>query len=50
VDEKRMFDENPDYVVMLSWHYSRPIIEKLREKGLKSKIILPLPKLHVIED
>jgi hypothetical protein len=49
VDEKIMFEENPDYVVMLSWHYAQPIIRNLRQKGLKSKIILPLPEVSIIE-
>lgn len=47
VDEKRMFDEQPDYAVMLSWHYADPIIAKLRKKGLRSRIILPLPEVTV---
>ena len=50
VDEQRMFDEQPDYALMLSWHYSEPIVQKLREKGLRSKIIIPLPEVHVLED
>lgn len=50
VDEKRIFDEQPDYAVMLSWHYAEPIIRKLREKGLKSKIVLPLPEVRIYED
>jgi hypothetical protein len=50
VDEQRLFDEQPDYAVMLSWHYAAPIIRKLRERGLRSKIVIPLPRLHVIED
>lgn len=50
VDEKRMFAEQPDYAVMLSWHYAKPIIRKLREKGLKSKIVVPLPEVHIYED
>lgn len=49
VDEKRMFDEQPDYALMLSWHYAEPIIAKLREKGLRSRIILPLPEVIVSE-
>jgi hypothetical protein len=48
VDEKRMFEEQPEYAVMLSWHYAEPIIAKLRQRGLKSKIILPLPEVRVI--
>lgn len=47
IDEQQMFDEQPDYAIMLSWHYAEPIINKLREKGLKSKIILPLPEVTV---
>ena len=47
VNEKRMFDEQPDYAIMLSWHYAEPIIRKLRKKGLKSKVILPLPNVTV---
>ncbi|TAN40466.1 MAG: class I SAM-dependent methyltransferase [Nitrospirae bacterium] len=50
VDERIMFEENPEYAVMLSWHYAAPIIKKLREKGLRSKIIIPLPQVHVSED
>ncbi|WP_096701962.1 class I SAM-dependent methyltransferase [Magnetospirillum sp. 15-1] len=49
VDEERMFREQPEYAVMLSWHYWEPIVAKLRQKGLKSKIVLPLPELRVIE-
>tara|TARA_B100001250_G_scaffold263589_1_gene227183 strand:+ start:277 stop:1536 length:1260 start_codon:yes stop_codon:yes gene_type:complete len=49
VDEKIMFDEQPEYALMLSWHYSEPIIKKLRDKGLTSKIIIPLPELKIID-
>lgn len=49
VDEARLFAEQPDYAVMLSWHYWEPIVAKLRAKGLKSHIVLPLPAVHVLE-
>lgn len=49
VDEERMFREQPEYAVMLSWHYWEPIVAKLRQKGLKSKIVLPLPELRILE-
>jgi hypothetical protein len=45
VDEERMFREQPEYALMLSWHYAEPIIRKLRQKGLTSKVILPLPEV-----
>ncbi len=47
-DEKQMFEEQPEYAIMLSWHYAEPIVAKLRQRGLKSKIILPLPAVRVI--
>ena len=49
VDERRLFDEQPEYAVMLSWHYAEPIIRGLRQRGLKSKIVLPLPDLRIVE-
>jgi len=49
VDEKLMFEEQPDYALILSWHYWRPIVKNLRAKGLKSKIIIPLPDVRVME-
>ncbi|HTE41448.1 MAG TPA: class I SAM-dependent methyltransferase [Steroidobacteraceae bacterium] len=49
VDEQQMFDEQPEYAVMLSWHYWEPIVKKLRERGLRSKIVLPLPAVRVLE-
>jgi C-methyltransferase C-terminal domain/Putative zinc binding domain/Methyltransferase domain len=49
VDEQRMFDEQPEYAVMLSWHYWEDIVKKLRAKGLRSRIVLPLPAVRVLE-
>jgi hypothetical protein len=49
LDEKRLFAEQPDYALMLSWHYAEPIIRGLRSKGLKSKIIVPLPKVRIVD-
>jgi hypothetical protein len=49
VDEARMLEEQPDYALMLSWHYAQPIMRALRAKGLRSKIIVPLPELQVLD-
>jgi len=48
-DEQRMMREQPEYAVLLSWHYGRPIVDKLRKMGLASKIIVPLPEVRVLE-
>jgi hypothetical protein len=49
VDEARMMTEQPDYAMILSWHYAMPIIKSLKAKGLRSKIIIPLPDIQVID-
>jgi hypothetical protein len=48
LNEKIALEKQPDYAVMLSWHYSKSIINNLRKKGLKSKIIVPLPKIKIV--
>ena len=50
VNNEILFREQPDYVVLLAWHYAEPIAKLLRERGLKSKLIVPLPELKVIEN
>lgn len=49
VDDKTLFKENPDYVVIFAWHYGKEIAKDLKGKGLKSKIILPLPKVSIMK-
>ncbi len=48
LDEKISINNPPDYAIMLSWHYTKSIIKNLRKKNFKSKIIIPLPKIKVI--
>jgi hypothetical protein len=49
IDEAVMLEEQPEYALILSWHYAAPIIKNLRKRGLKSKIIVPLPELQIVE-
>ncbi len=48
IDEKEMFENQPDLAILLSWHYADEIIKILRKKGLKSKVIIPLPRIKYI--
>jgi len=41
-------DDEPDYILLLAWHLSEPIINKWKNRGLKSKFIIPLPKVKII--
>lgn len=49
VKNEILLKEQPDYVVILAWHYGEHIIKQWRAKGLKSKFILPLPEFKVID-
>ncbi len=49
VENSILIEEQPDFVVLLAWHYAKPIIEQLRARGLKSKFIMPLPEFKILE-
>ncbi|HSX12814.1 MAG TPA: class I SAM-dependent methyltransferase [Chlamydiales bacterium] len=49
IDNSILFKEQPDYVVLLAWHYAEPIAADLRRRGLKSKLIQPLPTFKVLD-
>jgi len=49
VDNSILFEQQPDYVVLLAWHYAGPISADLRRRGLKSKLIQPLPQCSVLD-
>jgi len=45
-----LFEEQPDWVVLLAWHYWQPISADLRRRGLKSKMVVPLPEVQVVTE
>ena len=49
VHEDRLFEEQPDYALVLSWNMADFLIPKLRSRGFKGKFILPVPQVEVIE-
>jgi SAM-dependent methyltransferase len=49
VSNRRIIEEQPEYLVLFSWHYADVIIKRLRSEGVRSKIVLPLPEFRVID-
>ena len=43
VDEKKLFEDQPEYALLLSWHIADEIALNLRRGGYKGKFITPLP-------
>lgn len=50
VNNQRLIDEQPDFVVILAWHYAKPIMEQLKARGLKSDFVIPLPDFKIVKN
>lgn len=50
VNNQRLIDEQPDFVVLLAWHYAKPIMEQLKIRGLKSDFVVPLPDFKIVKN
>ena len=49
VDESIVFQDQPDYAILLSWNMAKTIIPKYRSEGYQGKFILPVPQVEVVE-
>lgn len=47
-EESLLFNEQPEYALLLSWHIADELIANLRGKGYKGKFIIPLPEPKVV--
>jgi hypothetical protein len=47
VEESRLFTEQPEYAMLLSWHIADELIPKLTGRGFKGQFIIPLPEPRV---
>ncbi len=50
VNNQRLIDEQPDFVVLMAWHYAKPIMEQLKARGLKSDFVIPLPDFRIVKN
>ncbi|MFH1983037.1 MAG: class I SAM-dependent methyltransferase [Pseudomonadota bacterium] len=48
LDEALLFEQQPEYALLLSWHIADELIENLRRKGYQGKFIVPLPKPRIV--
>jgi hypothetical protein len=49
VKDEVLLHDRPDYIVILAWHYGQAIGRILRQMGLASKLVLPLPNVTIWE-
>ena len=48
LEEQKLFDDQPEYAMLLSWHIGDELAAKLRQLGYRGKFIVPLPAPRVI--
>ena len=48
VDEARLFEDQPDYALVLSWHIAEELMPKLTARGFKGRFIIPLPEPRIV--
>lgn len=48
VDEERVFEEQPEFALLLSWHIGDELIDIYRKKGYKGTFITPFPRPKII--
>jgi SAM-dependent methyltransferase len=49
LDEKKLFEDQPEYALLLSWHITEELVSNLKSKGFKGKFISPLPAPRIID-
>jgi SAM-dependent methyltransferase len=49
LDEKLLYEEQPEYALLLSWHIADELALNLRKRGFRGRFIAPLPTPRVIE-
>ncbi|MDO8794166.1 MAG: class I SAM-dependent methyltransferase [Vicinamibacterales bacterium] len=48
LDEARLFEDQPEYALLLSWHIGEELAAKLRQLGYKGQFIVPLPTPRIL--
>lgn len=48
IDEKNLYVDQPEYVLLFSWHIGEELTNILRNKGFKGKFLIPLPDPKIL--
>jgi hypothetical protein len=48
LEEARLFEDQPEYALLLSWHISEELMHTLRKKGFRGNFIVPLPTPRIV--
>jgi hypothetical protein len=49
LDEAKLYQDQPEYALLFSWHIADELIPKLAQKGFKGSAIVPLPEPRIVK-
>jgi hypothetical protein len=49
-EESRLYEDPPDYALLLSWHIADELMPKLIQKGFRGDFIIPLPNPRIVKE
>ena len=50
LEESKLFEEQPEFALLLSWHIADELMPKLKQKGFRGDFIIPLPNPRIVKD
>ena len=48
LEESKLYLDQPEYALILSWHIAEEIISNIKNKGFNGKFIIPLPEPKIV--
>jgi hypothetical protein len=49
LEESRLYEDQPEYALLLSWHIADELIPKISAKGFRGRYLIPLPEPRIVE-
>lgn len=49
VEESRLYEDQPEYALIFSWHIGEEIMRNLSRQGYRGRYLLPLPEVRIVD-
>ncbi len=50
LEETKLYDDQPPYALLLSWHIGEELMKNLKKRGFKGDFIMPLPVPRIVRN
>ncbi len=50
LDEAKLYEDQPEYALLLSWHIGAELMPNLKKRGFKGDFIIPLPLPRIVRN